>query len=588
MQRLGLPRTDIEVHIERTRAVNDATARDPAIEANCVLALEIVIGEAGDLSLSWDNVEMAVIYVPRVVAEAAVRANLGAALEASDMLPPRPGTVAFGRTLEEAPARLIEHLRSSDWRPLRVDEFRVPKGPFTTRPASLLALADRLVYEVLASLVETSLDIALPDAVIWPRRRDQRADSNAFRVTPTTWTAPYIVKADIAGFYESVDHSLLAMILAGALDARSDEVQAIEHFLGAVMNRPVGLPQGPLASDIFASAYLALIDQRLVRNGWTYARFADDYFITAESMADGRNKIETLERYLGNHHLRLNDPKTTIMRHETYIAGLDRPPPALAALRSELRQHSEDAIKASQDSDEAADVLTEHGADEQLLFDVLYHATMTVEEAIKELGDRLDPDAASLHLAYLTRLDSQLSGGEPPEDMSSVFVLVRDCIAYMAAAREPKALHPTERLLSWFPGLGPVVSIYYEFIAELSPEGVDAALVRLLRPDELPDWTSAWLCSSVQRRSGAASSTLLDQLRMIVANSSYGPLTRMCSTWALASQHALVPGLWTAILADASDALRAELLLAQQRDPDLYPWSGITALPSPPTVVDGL
>ncbi|MCU1394905.1 MAG: hypothetical protein JWM34_3333 [Ilumatobacteraceae bacterium] len=583
LQRMGLPRTDIEVHLERIRAVNDATVRDAAVERNCLLALEMTVGDAGEFSLSWDSIEMASIYVPRVVTQAVATENLEAALEPSDMLPPRPGGAAASGVVAAVPSKLIEALRIGEWFPLPVDEFRVPKGSFTTRPAALLSLPDRLVFEVLASRIETELDRQLPGHVIWPRRRGPRAQPNEFRDMPKSWSAPYVVKADISGFYESIDHSVLAMILAGTLDARSDEVQATEHFLGAVMGRPVGLPQGPLASDVFASAYLLLIDQRMVKEGWQIARFADDYFIAADSMADGRNKIEELERYLADHHLRLNDTKTTIMRHDTYLAGLDRPAPGQDLSPTEFHRLYEEDLHASKDDREIGGILSALGADEQLLFDVLYHQSMTIEEAIEELAADLNPGAVSLRLANLSRIDEDLRVAEAADDMSAIALSVRDSLAFMAAAKQVDALGPTERLLHWFPDLGRVASAYFEAVSIDAPYDVDLALVRLLQVGELPDWTSAWLCRSVQRRADTPDETLMALLRTIIFSPQYGALTHMASTWALASKGALTTELWTKALADASSAVRAELLLAKQSNPQLYPDADTPALSPPST-----
>lgn len=570
MQRLGLPSVDIEVHIERLRAANDATAGSPIVENNCLIALEIAVGDAGDYSLSWDNSEMAAIYVPRVVTRARAEENLLFALEPSDLLPPRRTVGEPPDVVNQIPDHLAFRLEEDLWRPSRADEFRVPKSAFTTRPASLLVFADRLVLETLAASVEAQLDLALPEAVVWPRRRGPRPDTSTFKDIPASWGTPYIVKVDISGFYEAVDHTLLAMILAGRLDAHSNVAQAVEHVLGAIMGRTTGLPQGPLASDVLASAYLVLIDDKLTSEGWTYSRLADDYFIAAESMADGRMKIETIERLLGEHGLRLNETKTSIMRHGTYVDALDAPPPSLARLRDEIRRGTGLDLAPSQDKQEIAGILTDAGADEQLLFDVLYHGTMTIEEAIVELGESLDLDAVTLRLSYLQQIDEQLASGQTPDDMNAIGGVVRDCVAFMAAANSIEALAPIERLLSWFPSVAPFASIYLASAASVEPEAVDAALSRLLKPLTLSDWTAAWLCRSIERRTGRLSNDLATLLDKLILDQRFGPLTTVNSVWALASKGGLSQAQWTAAIGGASSAVAAELLLARASSPQLY------------------
>lgn len=570
MQRMGIPQGDIEVHLERIRAANDATSQDERTEENCIRALEMVIGEGGALSLAWDHAEMASVFVPRVVGEAEVRSSMAFALEPSDMLPARPTGGALPDAASRLPGTLAAQLSSADWRPEPADQFRVPKGPFTTRPAALLAARDRLVYEALVSHVEIALDEFLPEEVFWPRLRGESQSIEEFREAPEHWGSPYVLKADVAAFFQTVDHSILAMILGGSLDQHSDVVQAVEHFLGAVMRGSNGLPQGPHASDILSSAYLSLIDRRVSADGWRFARYADDYLIAADSMADGRSKLETLERYLGEHQLHLSDPKSTIMRSETYAKARRRPPPALGELRRELRTRREEYLRNAEDSDDVAEMLTHFGADEQLLFDVLYHGNTTIEEAIEELGERLNPEDTAVYLTFLRRADNRLRRGSATADMSETFVLVRDCTAHLAAAQEPSALKPVERLLQWFPGLGPVAAIYFESIAPTHGSEVDESLFRLLNSNELPDWTSAWLCRSIQRRRGDVSDRLLGILSDEIATGSR-PLTKVCATWALAERSALNAEHWRAVLESSGPALRAELLLEREARPDRYP-----------------
>lgn len=581
MQRLGLPLVDIEVHIERARATNDATTKSPIVEANCLVALEIATGEAARLALDWDHAELATIYVPRVVTEQSAMENLAHALTPSDLLPPRPGRGDLTSAVHEIPGLLMEQFHTESWRPSVADEFRVPKSAFTSRPGALLVLSDRVALETLAAHIEVDLDLALPDSVLWPRKRDSHPNGSLFKDIPKSWDAEYIVKVDIAGFYEAVDHSLLAMILSSRLGAHSDVSQAAEHLLGAVMGRSKGLPQGPLASDIFASAYLILIDDHMTSKGWRYARLADDYFVAADSMADGRQKLELIERLLAEHSLRLNERKTSIIRGETYSAMLNAPPPGLAKIKSEIRARSEQQLVASQDQDEIVELLNAAGADEQLLFDVVYHGTVTIEEAIVQLGEGLDPDAVTIRLKYLRDLDRKLAAGELSDDMNGASAIVRDCIAIMAAAKSSQAINLTERLLWWFPAVAEYASVYFEVTSLSEQAAVDTALTRLLRPFELSDWAAAWLCRSIEKRTSRVSDDLLELLKLIVASPLSGPLTRANAVWALASKGSLTSKDWFTATENASDAIKAELDLAQRSTPERYPPpNGVSDRPS--------
>lgn len=53
LQRRGLSKCDLQVHIERTRAANDVTTKCEDLEANALLALDIVTGIMPGCRLDW-------------------------------------------------------------------------------------------------------------------------------------------------------------------------------------------------------------------------------------------------------------------------------------------------------------------------------------------------------------------------------------------------------------------------------------------------------------------------------------------------------------------------------------------------------
>ena len=55
LQRIGLSNIDLQVHVERMRAVNDVTGDDPFFERNAVLALEMIEGLIPSYALRWDR-----------------------------------------------------------------------------------------------------------------------------------------------------------------------------------------------------------------------------------------------------------------------------------------------------------------------------------------------------------------------------------------------------------------------------------------------------------------------------------------------------------------------------------------------------
>lgn len=84
----------------------------------------------------------------------------------------------------------------------------VPKSMHSTRPAALLNLADRVVFEALVESLRPRIDSALlgKAIVFWPRGIRTEKAWREFENSATETNGAYVVIADISAFYESVDH----------------------------------------------------------------------------------------------------------------------------------------------------------------------------------------------------------------------------------------------------------------------------------------------------------------------------------------------------------------------------------------------
>jgi hypothetical protein len=133
--------------------------------------------------------------------------------------------------------------------------------------------------------------------------------------------AAYIGMADVASFYEYVDHDLLANEIV-ELTGDSLLAVAVKDAMSELVGRNFGLPQGPQGSDVFASVYLSRVDRLLLRAGVDLIRFNDDYLLMADGVAKVRRQLATLERSLRPLGLILNHEKTQVLSAEKYEKGL--------------------------------------------------------------------------------------------------------------------------------------------------------------------------------------------------------------------------------------------------------------------------
>lgn len=572
LQRLGLSRTDLQVIVERMRAVNDVTSDDEVIEENATLALDLITGTLANFSLRWDPAEVAKINMPRALNLDNLDPRIPIALAPSNMLPPRPGWNLSVDARQFLLNRLRQQLQSHSWEPQRADFFRVPKAGMTTRPAALLAPRDRLIFQGLAECISENLDSELPTEVFWPRTSDPtEAPYEEFATLPRRWRQKYVVMTDIESFYECIDHSVLVTFISARLHDQTPYLRALEAFLDTIMGSSVGLPQGPVASDAFASAYLLPVDEAMSDAAWTFARFADDYLIGAESVVDGRKKLELLESTLREVGLRLNVAKTRVMRTDTYLGFLDKPSRRVERLRERVRELAEEHLRETQDEDEVETLLRDIGVDEEILWDLLYHQTITMEEVIEQIRDQLRPSLVEAYKRYFDRAARSLARGRLPEDMLSAEKDLRECLTFLASGQRLIDLKLLDRTLNWFPRLARHASAYLNSIAPNARKSVTRLLGTWLQPHKDTDWVTAWLCYVAESTPQLVTDDLARHLSGLAVDPSVGFLTRTGAVRALAAAGKLDIGVWRRVLSEATPSVRSELVLGRLAEPHKYP-----------------
>ena len=592
LQRLRLSEADLCVHIECLRATNDTTEQNEDIEENCLLALDLVGGYTTG-GLSWDAATLAPIYLGTALDREALNAGLAHAVHPNDLLPPRPSD----RLPRDVAGRLVNwvdtQLRAHRYTVEPADVYRTPKSAFTTRPAALLALPDRLTLEALAEMISTRLDEALPPGVLWPRGRGenhaQRASSD-HRSRPLEWGSKYIVKADIEDFYGSVDHTLLGLVTSTHLEMPRKYGQAVESLLTALMRIDRGLPQGVPASDLLASAFLLPIDSRLSELDATYIRNGDDYFFPASSIDEARLMLQRLEEDLRDVGLALNDDKTAIMRSLTYQKGLEDQATTVADLVRALEQSHEAALRQAQPnkwSKRLVEVLDDDGfawnSVVDPLWDQMYLGDVTIDDVIEDLRDTMPPDAAEAHETLLRALVLELQSGRAVG--SGTENLGRRCLAYLAASQTVVDLDDVETLLQWFPKLAPHASTYLNSIACRSQDELSAFLVRLLDGPDRTDWTSGWLCAAAQAEGFEPGEDLARRFEAASLDMYEGMLTRTAAMRALAVAGLLTEQVWRRVVEDATPAVQSEMAFSALFEPALFPWAAeglSTGLPAKP------
>lgn len=192
-------------------------------------------------------------------------------LTPNDLIPARPEDKVRG----ELGARFLEglkrHMNGGTYDPSPAYLIATPKTDVATRPAALLSLDDRVVLAALVNAIGARIDGYLLGSglVFWPRGMPVPKRWPDFERSVLSPRSAYVVRGDVTGFYEFVDHDRLADAIISAT-GHSGIASALNHFLQRVMNSRRGLPQGLLSSDALATLYLADLDFAMIREGFDY------------------------------------------------------------------------------------------------------------------------------------------------------------------------------------------------------------------------------------------------------------------------------------------------------------------------------
>ena len=239
-----------------------------------------------------------------------------------NQLPPEPW-IPEVRAKKKAVAKWINSLLMAGLPTVANSTVNVRKLNMGTRPVPIMGIAERMIYRAVSKRVLGKE---------FPFDRSQEA-YNEFIFGPLEFVAPdgdlqslmeprikYVVEADIAAFYQYIDHS----VLQRELELQTGEIEYIDiliSLLGEVEQNTFGLPQLVDASDWLSEAYIRIIERNLIRRGIPVWRYNDDFKIGCRDYTAALDAIETLEELARDIGLIVSDYKTHTPTLETYLSN---------------------------------------------------------------------------------------------------------------------------------------------------------------------------------------------------------------------------------------------------------------------------
>jgi RNA-directed DNA polymerase len=239
----------------------------------------------------------------------------------------------YEQNLEANIAVLDDRIHRGAYRALPSRRVWIPKPDGRQRPLGVAALEDKIVQQavlwVLQSIYEQDF---LGFSYGFRQGRSQHDTLDALHVAITSKKVNWILDADVAGFFDAIDHAWLIKFLEHRIgDPRI--LRLIRKWLhagviedGEWSKTIEGSPQGSVISPLLANVYLHYVfdlwiawwRQKHCRRDVVVVRYADDFVIGFESHAEATACLEELHARFAKFGLKLHEGKTRLIEFGRY------------------------------------------------------------------------------------------------------------------------------------------------------------------------------------------------------------------------------------------------------------------------------
>ena len=223
---------------------------------------------------------------------------------------------AWQRRLDDSRTRLIE----GDYPVPDLHGQIVFADSGKARPLAVPPWFDRVIQRAVHQVLASDFESLMNDSSFGYRRGRSRIDVKQRIQQSHREGYRWYFEADIAAFFDSVDHRRLHTRLAALLG--DDPVQATVlrwmaapvEFMQRRIERDCGLPQGAPLSPLMANLMLEDIDAEYAAAGLRLLRYADDFVVLCKQREDAERAHHLAEQTLADLGLSLKPEKTRIGR----------------------------------------------------------------------------------------------------------------------------------------------------------------------------------------------------------------------------------------------------------------------------------
>lgn len=378
------------------------------------------------------------------------------------------------------------------------------------RPLHIMPIRERVFYRALVNLIEDDL----------PKyERSSEAFDNFEQGPIAVCDTGFVIKADIANYFASIDHELLSREIVSR-SGRQEVAQVLASFWRSLFNRGVGIPQMSEPSKSLAELLTENLHRSLVRRGLKVWRYADDFRIGVNTRSECVSALDAIHEESRSLGLSLNDWKTHVLPMGRYKDLVNEPMEQESAARSSV---IEDLTAWDPYSDTGNDIYVPDDDDDHVY----------IGAAVQLLSDLASEEADAI---------LEHSG------LRERHRLIRKSIDILEFFQDDSGLPFVSETLIQEPQLTPAVCRYLTSVATKNPDVVRQTILDILTKSSPNKWQQIWLAWTLQAPSleiPAKSQDLTDFVTALLVDRS--EFARSNALWAAARHKMLRQEQWAAV-----------------------------------------
>ncbi|MER6738559.1 RNA-directed DNA polymerase [Streptomyces puniciscabiei] len=372
-----------------------------------------------------------------------------------DLAPVQLIDEAFPCDADEEYAGYLKGIMQAEISQPYADLITASKWRHGRRPLHIMPIGERVFYRSLVNLIEDDLPTI-------ERSGDAFED---FEGGPlSSGDVHFVIKADIANYFSSIDHELLSREIVSR-SGRNEVAEVLSSFWRSIFGRGVGIPQMSEPSKRLAELLVENLHRNLVRRGLKVWRYADDFRIGVKTRSECVSALDAMHEESRTLGLSLNDWKTHVLPIKRYSELLSEP----------LEQ--ENAARSSVIED------------------------LTSWDPYSDTGDL--PDDEEVYAGAAVQLLSELASEEPDailehSGLRERHKLIRKSIDILAFFQDDSGLPYIADTLIKEPQLTPAASRYMLAVASKNPESASRTVLDILSKSSPNKWQQIWLVWTLQ------------------------------------------------------------------------------------------